>query len=89
MLQDVYERLLLRRLDPRWVGDELHVDVHGRRFMIRGRPDGLSVRTLATAADSGHREHRDRTIVSARIGIVITGRSEATSLGGVGGWSVV
>jgi hypothetical protein len=50
MLQDVYERLLFYRLDPRWIGDEIHVDVHGRRFMIRGRPDGLAVRTLATAA---------------------------------------
>jgi hypothetical protein len=50
MLQDVYDRLLLRRLGPRWVGDEVHVDVFGRRFMIGDRPGGLAVRTLATSA---------------------------------------
>jgi hypothetical protein len=48
MLQDVYERLLLSHLDPRWVADELHVDVHGRRFMLAAHPDGVAVRTLAT-----------------------------------------
>jgi hypothetical protein len=46
--QDLYERLLLHRLGTRSVGAELHV--HGRRFMIRNRPGGLLVRTLATAA---------------------------------------
>ena len=50
MLQDVYDRLLLRRLDPRWVGREVHVDVHGRRFMLADRPGGVAVRTLATTA---------------------------------------
>jgi hypothetical protein len=50
MLQDVYERLLLGRLYPRWVGAELHVDVHGRRFMLRDHAGGLVLRTLATSA---------------------------------------
>jgi hypothetical protein len=49
VLQDVYDRLLLRGLSPRWVGGEVHVDVHGRRFMVNDRPGGLAVRTLATA----------------------------------------
>jgi hypothetical protein len=47
MLQDVYDRLLLHRLEPRWVAHEVHVDVFGRRFMLADRPGGVSMRTLA------------------------------------------
>ena len=47
MLQDVFDRLLLRQLEPRWVDGEVHVQVLGRRFMIADRPGALAVRTLA------------------------------------------
>jgi hypothetical protein len=50
MLQDVYDRLLLHRLEPRWVGDELHVDVFGRRFMVADHPGGVAMRTLTVTA---------------------------------------
>jgi hypothetical protein len=47
MLQDVYEWLRLCRLEPRWVADEVHVDIFGRRFMVADHPGGVAVRTLA------------------------------------------
>jgi hypothetical protein len=50
MLQDIYERLLRRRLAPRWGGGEVHVDVHGRRFMLADRPGGVRMRTLEATA---------------------------------------
>lgn len=72
MLQDVYERLLLGRLYPRWVGAELHVDVHGRRFMIRGGPDSLSVRTLATTAPVTF-DDPDDALAAMGVGLDATG----------------
>ena len=50
MLQDVYARLLTHQLEPRWVGNELHVDVFGRRFMVGDHPNGVAVRTLTVTA---------------------------------------
>jgi hypothetical protein len=50
MLQDVFDLLLLHRLEPRWVDGEVHVDIFGRRFMIGDRPGRVAVRTLATTA---------------------------------------
>ena len=50
MLQDVFARLLSHQLEPRWVGDELHVDVFGRRFVVGAHPSGVAVRTLAVTA---------------------------------------
>jgi hypothetical protein len=47
MLQDIYDRLLFCRLEPRWVAHEVHVDVFGRRFMLAERPGGITMRTLA------------------------------------------
>jgi hypothetical protein len=50
MLQDIFDRLRLRGLEPRWVDGELHVDVHGRAFAFADHPDGAAVRTLAGTA---------------------------------------
>jgi hypothetical protein len=50
MLQDIYERLLLHRLEPRWGGGEVHVNIDGRRFMLADRPGGVSVRSLSSTA---------------------------------------
>jgi hypothetical protein len=50
MLQDIYEQLIKRRLEPRWGGGEVHVNIDGRRFMLADRPGGVAVRTLAATA---------------------------------------
>jgi hypothetical protein len=67
MLQDVYDRLLLHRLEPRWVDGELHVDVHGRAFAFTDYPGGVAVRTLAVRAPVIFR-HPDDAI--AALGLV-------------------
>jgi hypothetical protein len=52
MLQDVYNLLLLQRLEPRWVNGELHVDEYGRAFAVTEHPDGVAVcKRTTTAAD--------------------------------------
>jgi hypothetical protein len=50
MLQNVFNVLLLRRLEPRWVEGEIHVDVRGRAFAVAHHPAGVAVRKRA--ADS-------------------------------------
>jgi hypothetical protein len=72
MLQDVYDRLLLHRLDPRWVSGEVHVEVFGRRFMITDRPGGLAVRTLVTTAPVTL-DHPDDVFAAMGLGINATG----------------
>jgi hypothetical protein len=44
MLQSVYDMLVLRRLAPRWVADEVYVEVRGRAFAIDEHPHGVAVR---------------------------------------------
>jgi hypothetical protein len=44
ILREVYDRLLLHRTEPRWVDDELYVDVHGRAFAVAECPGGVAVR---------------------------------------------
>jgi hypothetical protein len=63
MMRDVYDRLLLRRLEPRWVGNEVHVDVHGRAFALTDYPGGVGVRTLTATAPVVFR-HPDDAIVA-------------------------
>jgi hypothetical protein len=50
MLQNVYNVLLLRRLAPRWVEGEIHVDVGGRAFAVAHHPAGVAVRRRTTDA---------------------------------------
>jgi hypothetical protein len=50
MLQNVYNVLLLRRLAPRWVEGEIHVDVRGRAFAVARHPTGIAVRTRTTGS---------------------------------------
>lgn len=52
MLQDVYDELRMRRLEPRWVGDEVHVEVHGRAFAVADHPQGVSVRKQHTVSQA-------------------------------------
>jgi hypothetical protein len=47
MLQNVYNVLLLRRLEPRWVEGEVHVDVGGRAFALAHHPAGVAIRRRA------------------------------------------
>jgi hypothetical protein len=49
MLKDIYELLLLRRLDARWVGAELHVDVRGSGYAVVDHPVGVAVRKRRAA----------------------------------------
>jgi hypothetical protein len=44
MLQDVYELLLLRHLEPKWIGNELHVDVTNGAFALADHPEGVAIR---------------------------------------------
>ena len=44
MLQDIYELLLLRHLEPKWVGNEVHVDVHDAAFALADHPGGVAIR---------------------------------------------
>jgi hypothetical protein len=54
MLQDVYDALRSRRLDPRWVEEEVHVEVRGRAFAVAGHPHGVTIRKrhVASPAES-------------------------------------
>jgi hypothetical protein len=49
MLEDVYELLVLRRLAPRWVDGEVHVDVRGRAFAVADHPVGVAIVKRPTA----------------------------------------
>jgi hypothetical protein len=48
MLQEVFDLLLLRRLEPRWVGGELHVEVRGRAYALADYPGGVAIRKAET-----------------------------------------
>ena len=43
MLEDLFDLLLLRRLDPARVDGDVHVDVLGRSYAVAEHPLGLSV----------------------------------------------
>jgi hypothetical protein len=43
MLQEVYALLISRHLTPRWVKNELHVEVCGLPFMLADHPAGVAV----------------------------------------------
>jgi hypothetical protein len=44
MLQEVFDLLLLRRLEPQWVGGELHVQIRGRAYALANYPGGVAIR---------------------------------------------
>jgi hypothetical protein len=67
MLQDIYDLLLLHRVEPRWVDGEVHVEVHGRAFALSDYPGGVAVRTLAVR-DSAILRHPDDAL--AALGLV-------------------
>jgi hypothetical protein len=66
MLPDVFEGLLSHPLAPQRVGDELHIDVFGGRFMVGPLPGGVAVRTVA--ATTPVREERLKGLGGPRAG---------------------